>query len=211
MRLLLCNDHGMFFEALTVALAAYGHEVVATTSDPAAVAGLVEKSRPDMCLIDSDVGPVSGLDIAHEIRLAEPGKLIVLLTASGVHAAREACGADAVDCVVSKLGDLTALAGAIAQVAGGEKVTRGWERPAPRPRREVMVDPLTRRELEVLQLVVDGASTETMVEVLGLSPHTVRTYVQGVLRKLGVKGRAQAAYVALQQGLVVPSGLPVRA
>jgi two-component system, NarL family, nitrate/nitrite response regulator NarL len=61
---------------------------------------------------------------------------------------------------------------------------------------------LTAKEREVLQLLVDGASTATMAEALGVSRNTVRTHVGRVLTKLQAHSRLEAATFAVRHGLV---------
>jgi PAS domain S-box-containing protein len=61
---------------------------------------------------------------------------------------------------------------------------------------------LTRRELDILRLMVAGASTRAMAERLHVSPVTVRNHVQHILGKLGVHSRLEAAAYATRRGLV---------
>lgn len=61
--------------------------------------------------------------------------------------------------------------------------------------------PLTPREREVLQGMVDGLTREQIASRLGMSPHTVRTHVHGLLHKLGVHSSLRAVAVARQAGL----------
>jgi DNA-binding NarL/FixJ family response regulator len=61
--------------------------------------------------------------------------------------------------------------------------------------------PLTPREREVLQGMVDGLTREQIAQRLGMSPHTVRTHVHGLLHKLGVHSSLRAVAVARQAGL----------
>ncbi len=61
---------------------------------------------------------------------------------------------------------------------------------------------LSERELEVLRLIVEGYSNPDIAKALYLSEHTVKTYVRGILNKLLVNDRVQAAVVALRSGLV---------
>lgn len=61
---------------------------------------------------------------------------------------------------------------------------------------------LSSREHEILKLIVAGHSNPDIATMLYLSQSTVKTHVRGILNKLGVNHRVQAAVVALQMGLV---------
>ncbi len=61
---------------------------------------------------------------------------------------------------------------------------------------------LTRRQLEVLRLIVDGASVEEMAKTLGISGNTVRTHIRRILKRFGVRSRVEAASRAFRDGLV---------
>lgn len=58
------------------------------------------------------------------------------------------------------------------------------------------------RELEVLKLIVKGNSNSEIANALYLSPNTVKTHIRGIMDKLAVDDRVQAAVVALRAGLV---------
>jgi DNA-binding NarL/FixJ family response regulator len=61
---------------------------------------------------------------------------------------------------------------------------------------------LSQREVEVLKLMVEGLSNPEIGDKLYLSPNTVKTHVRGIMNKLAVDDRVQAAVVALRAGLV---------
>ena len=67
---------------------------------------------------------------------------------------------------------------------------------------ELMAEQLTSREVEVLQLLAEGASSIQIADQLHVSPNTVRTHVQGILSKLQVHSRLEAAAFAVRHDLV---------
>jgi two-component system, NarL family, nitrate/nitrite response regulator NarL len=75
-------------------------------------------------------------------------------------------------------------------------------RDAPSPPEE-LAEPLTRRELEVLQLLSQGLPNKRIAQRLGISEHTVKFHVNALLGKLGVQSRSEAIVHAVRLGLVV--------
>ena len=65
--------------------------------------------------------------------------------------------------------------------------------------------PLTVRENDILKLLAQGNTNEAIANTLGLTAGTVRTYVSGILTKLGTPNRTAAAVLAIQEGLVDPA------
>ncbi|MGH2415369.1 MAG: helix-turn-helix domain-containing protein, partial [Microcystaceae cyanobacterium] len=61
---------------------------------------------------------------------------------------------------------------------------------------------LSEREMEVLKLIVEGKSNTEIADELYLSTNTIKTHVRGIMNKLAVDDRVQAAVVALRSGLV---------
>lgn len=72
----------------------------------------------------------------------------------------------------------------------------------PEYKKVIEIEPLTARELEVLQLIVEGHSNSTIARRLYITIGTVKTHVRNVLKKLYVRDRTQAAIRALRSGLV---------
>lgn len=70
-------------------------------------------------------------------------------------------------------------------------------------------EPLSEREQEVLECLVDGASNRAIAHTLSISPNTVKVHLRNIYTKLGVSSRTEAVSSALQQGLLVIDAPPV--
>ena len=210
MKLMLCDDHELFLDAIAGVLHSRGHDVAAT-SDPEQAVDRVASQAPDVCVLESNLADTDGTALAAAIRKRDPRTVIVLLTGEVTTDVWAAYDGGLVDGVVNKSRGIDHLERALVRAANGERVLEGCDRPARTSPAASLVEPLTDREQEVLLLIVDGDSTETMSARLGVSRNTVRTHVQHVLRKLGVHERNKAVRLALDLGLVEPPVAPARA
>jgi two-component system, NarL family, nitrate/nitrite response regulator NarL len=204
MRVILCDDHEMFLEALTSALSDLGHDVVAVSTDATEIVDLAVGRQPDLCVMDASISGRSALDVAARVRDRAPAVKVLLLTSSVTSEVWEAYDQDRVDGVVGKVCGIDLLQTSIIRLAKGDRVFEGWLREADavddRPAHSEQV--LTDRERQVLELLADGATTSVMSAKLGISSHTVRTHVKHVLRKLGVHGRVEAANLVVARRLL---------
>ncbi len=75
--------------------------------------------------------------------------------------------------------------------------------PSRQPTRELMVEELTPREIEVLQLLADGLTNRAIAQRLGISDHTVKFHVNAIFGKLGAQSRTDAAVRATRLGLIL--------
>src|SRR6185295_6911230 len=78
----------------------------------------------------------------------------------------------------------------------------------PPKQQPLTADPLTERELEVLQLIAQGCSNKEIAMKLSVSELTVRTHVSNILSKLHLASRTQAALYALQKGITSLEDIP---
>jgi DNA-binding NarL/FixJ family response regulator len=67
----------------------------------------------------------------------------------------------------------------------------------------LLVEPLTDREIEVLQLLAQGLANKQIAAVLGISEHTVKFHVSGIYTRLGAASRTEAVRLGVRQGLIV--------
>ena len=189
--------------------------VVATAADGEEAVNLSREHRPDVVLMDIRMPVQDGIAATTQIcatGIAGP-RVLVLTTFDLDEYVYDALQAGASGFLL-KDAPPQALFEAVRVVAAGDallapRITRrliaefARLRPPQRTRPEDL-DALTRREIEILGLVAAGLSNQEIADRLVLSNETVKTHVSHILRKLGLRDRAQAVVAAYESGLVVP-------
>jgi DNA-binding NarL/FixJ family response regulator len=190
--------------------------VVGTAADGREAVQRNQEHRPDVVLMDIRMPVLDGIAATREICAAagDTGPRVLVLTTFDLDEyVYDALQAGASGFLLKDVPPET-LFEAVRVVAAGDAllapgVTRrliaefARLRPPQRARSEDL-DALTRRELEILGLVAAGLSNQEIAHRLVLSNETVKTHVSHVLRKLGLRDRAQAVVAAYESGLVVP-------
>jgi two-component system, NarL family, response regulator LiaR len=209
-RVLIVEDDPMMQLGLEQSLSnAPGITVVGRADDGYLGVEAALKLKPDIVVMDIGLPRLDGIAATQRIKTAEPDIHVVMLTShireNEVIAALSS-GADAY-CVKGTSVDRLLTAIAAAQEGASyldPQVARSVMdhlKPAASADPEI-IGQLSQRELEVLKLMVEGRSNPEIAAVLYLSPNTVKTHVRGIMNKLAVDDRVQAAVVALRAGLV---------
>lgn len=161
-------------------------EVVGKASNGAEAISLVHKLKPDICIMDIEMPDKSGLEAAEELKKSEC-KVIILTTFSRTGYFQRALKAG-VRGYLLKDSPSEELATSIRNVMAGSRVY------APELMDDIYAEenPLTDRELEVLELVADGRNTKEIADELSIKTGTVRNYISTILDKLGVTNRIEA-------------------
>lgn len=205
-RVLIADDERLFAELLRVALqGAEGIEVADVLHDVGSAIRRLPELRPDVVLADYHLPDGTGADIARTVRATLPETAVLILTGdpSAVVLA-DVARSGAVGHLTKDRGFVEVVAGVRAAAAGeilfapSELQRLLLERETPRK----VVEPLTGRELEVLQRLAEGLSTAEASRRLGISTATLRAHVQSVLRKLGAHSRLEAVAEAARIGLI---------
>jgi DNA-binding NarL/FixJ family response regulator len=192
--------------------------VVGTAADGEEAVRQTGEHQPDVVLMDIRMPVLDGIAATQRICAAADGvgpRVLVLTTFDLDEYVYDALRAGASGFLLKDVPP-EKLFDAVRVVAAGDAllapaVTRrliaefARLRPAQRIRPDDL-DALTRRESEILELVAAGLSNQEIAERLVLSNETVKTHVSHVLRKLGLRDRAQAVVAAYESGLVVPGG-----
>ena len=204
MKVVVCDDHRLFADALSELLTVGGHEVAGVTDSPASAARLCAESRAEVCVFGMDAG---GLDGVHVVRTGSPRTKVIVVAAEHtdvLHARAYQAGAAA---LVEKRSTLGELLDRLARVGRGELVMTEAV-PDEIVRRKARTDLrsalLTARELEVLEHLATGASTPQIAKDLSIAVHTVRAHSASIRSKLGVRTRVEALTAAFAAGLLRP-------
>ncbi len=205
--LVLADDHTVFVDAMSTALARYGFTIGAVAFSVEQAVTVVGRVRPRVCLIDRHFTDGDGLDAVAPLLRVSPTTKVVVLSADRDPAAIERALGVGASGYLHKSRSLSALIAAVERILDGEIVT-DLAIPAARSgsTRRVgawrLAEHLTAREWDCLGLLVDGLDTAAMAARLGVSRTTVRTHVQTLLTKLGVHSRLEAASFAVRHRLL---------
>ena len=211
-RVLVVDDHLMFGDAVEALLASKDDiEVCAVV--PSAEQG-IEKCRadpPDVVLMDLDLPGMDGIRATRSITEEHPEcKVVVVSAFANTETVAQSVEAGAIG-YVPKLDAADRLVHAVRSAVAGDIVlpqpevlealaARTEARRAAQDGR--MIGQLTRREIEVLQLLAEGKGLQETAAELGLSRFTVRDYLTMAMGRLGARSRLEAVLVAVRHGLV---------
>jgi DNA-binding NarL/FixJ family response regulator len=208
-RVVLADDHPFYRTGLSKMLRGSGVNIVAEAGNGWAALKAVEETSPDVVVLDQNMPGMSGDEVARRLTSCDPPYRVIVLSVSD----------DPVDVMAALRAGASGYFlkdGPVEEVVAGiEAAARGESFFSPRigamllrrmrEQRHVPVDMpvrLSKREQEVLRLVVEGRSNEKIGEGLAIDAGTARNHVSSILAKMGVDNRVQAAVRAVREGLV---------
>jgi DNA-binding NarL/FixJ family response regulator len=207
-RVLIVDDHEMVREGLMAMLQPERDiDVVGQTGYGEAVSDLVENTRPDVVLLDARLPDISGVEVCRRLSVSHPGVAVVILTTyTDPDLVQECIQAGARGYVVKDV-ERFSLKESIRAVYRGQSVLapqvaghvidRARTRKAGSPQTA-----LSASQVAILRLISRGHSNREIAAEVHLSENTVKTHVQEIFRKLGVRNRVEAAILAGKSGWI---------
>ncbi len=216
-RVAIVDDHPFFRQGVRDVLAAHGNiNVIAEAGDGPTALELLPTVQPDVVLMDVSLPGMNGLRVMRTLKSRHPQMRFIILTAYDdeeqiYHAIRRGASAYfAKDVAPDQLiRTIEAVAQGYYVIAGrrmSEQEAEQWllekyRRYGVSPE-DAIFSPLTPREMEILELIIEGLSNRGIAYRLGISQQTVKNHVTSILAKLNLSDRTQAAIYALRHGWV---------
>jgi len=204
-RVFLLDDHELVRRGISALLSAEDDiEVVGEASTAAQAKGRIRATTPDVAVLDVRLPDGSGIDVCRDIRSALPETRCLMLTGyDDDEAIYAAVLAGASGYVIKDIRG-SGLVDAVRAVAAGTSLLdpalnrRVVERISTRHDTDPRLQSLTLRERQVLPLIAEGLTNREIGDRLGLAEKTVKNYISGLLSKLGLQRRTQAAVLHLE-------------
>jgi DNA-binding NarL/FixJ family response regulator len=213
-RILLVDDQRLMREGLRILLELEPDlEIVGEADNGEAALKAYAELQPDVVLMDVRMPGMDGVEATWQLHKRWPDARVVILTTfdddeyvfEGLRAGamgyllKDVSGGDLAEAVRT-----VAAGGALIQPSVARKVVAEFARVAP-PARAAdagLADPLSDREVEILELLAQGLTNREIAARLSLAEGTVKNYVTSILGKLGARDRTWAAIRARELGLI---------
>jgi two-component system response regulator NreC len=208
-RVLIADDHPILRSGLRVLLAADSDlEVVGEAGTGEETLRLAEELHADVVLLDVSMPGESGIETVRRLKARLPALKVLFLTMHEEEGMLlEALNAGG-DGYVIKRADQPEIIQAIRAVRRGDvyvhpAMTRGLlGHPEPTERPKEPVEPLTRREIDVLRLLARGNTNRQIADLLTLSVRTIESHRANLMGKLGLASRVELVTYAEENGLL---------
>ena len=214
-RVLICDDQAIARHGLQMILAsAPDLKVVGQAQDGQEAVELTAQLAPDVVLMDLKMPRLNGVQATRRIRSQYPDVQVLVLTTYDAdewvfNAIRAGANGYILkdtppDQLLSAIRDAAAGKTPVDPAVAGKLFKRVADKPVPQT--DALVEPLSDRELEIVQLMAGGLTNAEIGAALFLSEGTIRNYISTILGKLGVKDRTQAVVTAIRYGLIDVGG-----
>jgi DNA-binding NarL/FixJ family response regulator len=218
-RVLLADDQRLVRESLATLLGLLGGiELVATASDGEEALALTGRHRPDVVLMDLRMPRMDGIEATRRLREDQPDVRVIALTtyaddesvlgalragARG-YLTKDASSDDIHTAILTVAAGAAALDPAVQSHVVAALSADARRSAAIAPETQTLPDDLTPREAEVLALIAEGLTNSEIAERLFVSPTTIKSHINHLFAKAGLRDRTQAVNYAYRMGIATP-------
>ena len=206
LQVILADDHPIFRQGLKAILERMGFEVTGEASDGRQAVELTRKLRPDVAVLDLSMPLMNGIGAAREILREKSKTKIILLTMhtedqyvlealrAGLrgYVLKTRAAEELVQAIRDVSKGLTFLSSGISQTVVDAFLSK----------KDISAEPLTPREIQVLQLVAEGKSTKEAAALLNITFKTAESHRTRIMEKLNIHETAGLVRYAVRRGLI---------
>jgi two-component system response regulator NreC len=207
-RVLLADDHSLIRQSVRALLEKQGFQVVSEASNGQEALRSVEKTQPDVAILDIGMPVLNGMDAARELMKSSPKTRVILVTQhdedqyvmealrAGVrgYVLKSQAAEDLVHAIQEVCRGSVYLSPNVSSAVVDAYLSKTYASP----------DPLSGRERQVLQLVGEGKSTKAIATHLGISVKTAESHRARLMKKLDIHETASLVRYAIRRGLIQP-------
>jgi len=206
---LIADDHELVRAGIRRLLEDIGCRVIAEAATGEEAVSEARKRQPDVALIDIHMPGIGGLEATQKLRRVDPHCRVIILTAHTEGPLPRALLEIGVDGFLTKGCHVDEMREAIDKVQRGQRyishdVAQKLALASVEGEQQTPFDRLTSRELQVALMLMAGEPNRDISRALQLSPKTVTTYRQRILKKVGVRTLPDLLRMAIQYGLTSP-------
>lgn len=206
LRIILVDDHTLFRKGLAELLESEGAvNVVAITGNPSEVGALLDAHKPDVLILDLNIGGIDGILVMQQLRADGSNLPVLILTVSEAEEDMARALRNGAKGYLLKSMEPDEVVDAIIRAARGETVVApGMTAKLVRmldnkgSSSTSLLESLTQREREILSHLAKGESNKAIARQLDISYDTVKLHVRHILAKLNLSSRVEAAVFAVE-------------
>jgi DNA-binding NarL/FixJ family response regulator len=200
MKIVLVDDHALIRAGLANLLSQHKYEVVAEASNQSQALALINTHKPEIVLVDINLGSSSGLELIKAMRATGCSSKFVVLTMHDDSQTLEAAKDAGAIAFITKSAPTESLLEILHNIAtGSDKFLKAGRINQIARAKDFK---LTARELEILNLLPSGATANAIGALLFLTEATIKTHLASIYRKLAASNRAQAVSIAIENKLI---------
>jgi len=200
-RILVADDHFVVCEGLRAVINREADlTAVGLATNGVQAVSMARELRPDLIILDLRMPELSGLEAIRTILAERPeARILILSTFDGDEDIRQAIHAGAAGYVVKRNSGEQIVPAIRAILSGDKWIPDDIKRQLARANRQ---EPLSMRELALLEFVARGDSNKEIGDRLQITENTVKTHLRNIMAKLGARDRTEAVTIGLRRGLI---------
>lgn len=205
MNILLADDHALFRESLSLALARLNQDTpnILQAEDGESALSIAKKEQLNLVLLDLDMPGMSGLEVIQKLLKIHPNTPIVMISAHEEISVINKALAKGIKGFIPKTTSADVTLSALRLVlSGGTYLPPQLMQQIPMETKSNDNILLTTRQTEVLKLLQKGVQNKNIAFELGLSPSTIKVHIRRIFTTLGARNRSEAVNIAIEKGIL---------